>query len=146
MKIVSAAFPACSVFNFFQEQILLEKRIPDQNLGQILVLICSSHKLEQANHSKLKTFFIGENLFWEMIVKYYDPYLWSERKKADCRQMEQFFFQVHIWIIIPAYSQYQNIRNVLIGNHSEIFGNLRNVDLMNLNIEESLKKSKQTDF
>jgi len=44
------------VFNFFQEQILLEKRIPDQNLGQILVLICSSQKLEQANHSKLKTF------------------------------------------------------------------------------------------
>jgi len=36
MGIVSAAFPACSVFNFFQEQILLEKKIPDQNLDQNL--------------------------------------------------------------------------------------------------------------
>jgi len=57
LKIVSAAFPACSVFNFFQEQILLEKKLQTKIWDKILVLICSRQNLEQANHSKLKTFF-----------------------------------------------------------------------------------------
>jgi len=45
------------VFNFFQEQILLEKKLQTKIWDKILVLICSRQNLEQANHSKLKTFF-----------------------------------------------------------------------------------------